>query len=64
MTAGREGGQWKFLSAIMEAREGYCKSPYPTDASRRGWGVGAVKDSITVQDKLAKEVFKTLTFDF
>lgn len=34
------GGQWKFLSAIMEAREGYYKSPYPTDASRRGWGGG------------------------
>lgn len=40
----REGGQWKVLSAIMEARKGYSKSPHRTQTCVGGV---IVKDSIT-----------------
>lgn len=64
MTAGREGDSGSSFPPLWRRGRVTVKAPIRQMRPDGGGGMGAVKDSITVQDKLAKEVFKTLTFDF
>lgn len=67
MTAGREGGSGSSFPPLWRRGRVTVKAQIQQMRSGGDEGVGVgvgVKDSITVQDKLAKEFFKTLTFDF